>query len=142
MWEFPEKFLGLFKDSLAILQAACGAAHLQVLLVVVEDHGEEDGHEDEGVDQDVDDEEDGEGRAGVVRRHPEHRGAAAWASAGWGGGGLGSRRRAGRAARRSHDVGAVGRGDQHVEVEHRVGVVGEVRRPVRRLQVPAPHSPR
>lgn len=85
MWEFPEKFLGLFKDSLAILQAACGAAHLQVLLVVVEDHGEEDGHEDEGVDQDVDDEEDGEGRAGVVRRHPEHRGAAAWASAGWGG---------------------------------------------------------
>lgn len=44
--------------------------HLQVLLVVVVDDGQEDGHEDVGVDQEVQDEEDGKDGAGVVRRHP------------------------------------------------------------------------
>lgn len=51
--------------------------HLQVLLVVVVDDGQEDGHEDVGVHQKVQDEEDGKEGAGVVRWHPavmEHDG--------------------------------------------------------------------
>lgn len=104
--------------------------HLQVLLVVVVNDGQEDGHEDVGVDQEVQDEEDGKDGAGVVRWHPTvmeqdrevHHFLCLC---------LQKKR---KRKKSSHDVGAIGCGDQDVEVEQDVQVVAEVGGAIHRLQ--------
>lgn len=108
--------------------------HLEVLLVVVVDDGEEDGHEDVGVDQEVQNEEDGKEGAGVVRRHPavmEQDGETHHFLF------LPVQKKNSKKKKDSHDIGAIGCGDQDVEVEQDVQVAAEVGGAVHRLQASA-----
>lgn len=108
--------------------------HLEVLLVVVVDDGEEDGHEDVGVDQEVQNEENGKEGAGVVRRHPavmQQDGEIHHFLF------LPIQKKKKKRKKASHDVGAIGRGDQDVEVEQDVQVAAEVGGAIHRVKASA-----
>lgn len=102
-----------------VLHQPAGSRYLQVLLVVVVNHCEEDRHEDVGVDEDVDNKEERKPGAGIVCWHP------------------GKERTAEKSVpvdtlavvshgQKLHDIRAVGCGDEDIEVEDNVHIAAEV----------------